>query len=142
MLKDHLESQIGRLSLSQVSVKHCVDECFSLIWSLDVPDGTSEHTRWTWSSLSIVNLTFDGGISQRSVSESALALRGSSTLDRSFMIDDALLSTKQSLIKATGKSDEVIRSAIRDLYETEMSALVRLKSSKLRDIYQLDVVNE
>ena len=58
------------------------------------------------------------------------------------MIDNALLSAKQTLFGATGKPDEVIRSVIREFYETETSALVRFKSSKLRDIYQLDVVNE
>ena len=102
----------------------------------------SEHNQWTWSLLPRASLILDGGIGLRSISENALAVRGPSTRDRSFMIDDSLLSAKQLLVKATGKPDEVIRNAIRDFYETEMSALVRLKSSKLRDIYQLDLVNE
>ena len=102
----------------------------------------SEHNQWTWSLLPRATLILDGGIGLRSISESALALSGPSTWDRSSMIDDALLSAKQLVVKATGKPDGAIRSAIRDFYETEMSSLVRLKSSKLRDIYQLDVVNE
>ena len=58
------------------------------------------------------------------------------------MIDDALLSAKQLLIKAMGNPDEITRHAICDFYENEMSVLVRLKSSKLRNVFQVDIVNE
>ncbi|KAL8793127.1 MAG: hypothetical protein Q9195_004239 [Heterodermia aff. obscurata] len=108
----------------------------------NLPDGTSEHIQRTSSSSPIATSSFDGEIGWKSTSESALALREPYFLDRSFLIDDALLNAKQYLFKATGEPDEAIRSAIRDFYETEMSALVRLGSSKLRDIFQLDVVND
>ena len=58
------------------------------------------------------------------------------------MINDALLSAKHLLIKAIGNPDEITRHAICDFYETEMSVLVRLKGSKLRDVFQLDIANE
>lgn len=143
MLKDHRESQMDHLPVPQVSMKHPVDKLHFYLYGLvDVFDGTSEHNQWTWSSFPTATLIFDEGVSRRSISESALAMRGRSILDGSFMIDNALLSAKQLLIETLGQPDEIIGSAIREFYETEMSALVRLRSSKLRDIYQLDVVNE
>ena len=94
---------------------------------------------WNLNERPMQNSTLRGN---RRVSFANRSISRTSTRSSSDMNDDALISAKQLLTEATERPGQDINGAIRAFYEKSMSTLIRRKSLRLRNTYQLDAVHE